>query len=449
MKQKKLFIFSIVSLLSFYGFSQQKKDSTYKFSIKQSIAYALDHQGNMENARYEVKKAEDRVGQVRGIGLPQISATGNIEDFLKLPTTLIPAQFFGGPAGEFIPLKFGTQYNTTGEIDASQLLFSGTYIVGLEASKTYKELSQKSLTQTSIQTVSQVTKAYYTVLVNHWKVGMFHADVQRVKALMDETEAMYKNGFAEKLDWERVKVNYNNLKTQEDDLNRLVDLSYKLLKFQMGMPLEDSLALTDSLKSIPISTEMENDSNFRPENRIEYSLAQTQLRGSELIMLGDRYNGVPSLALFGSYSEAAYGEKLDFSSSQQWYPTAIVGLKLSVPIFSGLQRYYQVQQDKIGVQENEIQLNTVKQSVYLDLSNSKISLSNALSDLKNQEENMNLAQNVEHDTKVKYEAGTGSNLEVVDAETALTEAETSYYNSLFNALVAKVDYEQAKGTLYK
>lgn len=451
MKDMKLPFLGLSLLIApFVNAQQQQKDSVYHFSIQQSVSYALTHQGNVINAKYEVDKAGEKVKEIVGIGLPQISGSGNIQDFFKIPTTLIPAQFFGGQPGEYAAVKFGTQYNTTGEIDASQLLFDGSYIVGLQASKTYRELSEKSLTQTSIQTVSQVTKAYYTVLVNYWKLQMVNADVLRVKALLDQTEALYKQGFTEKIDWERIQVSYNNLKTQQQDMNRLVGLSYRLLKFQMGMPATDSITLTDSLKSVTISPEIESDSSFKPENRIEYSLAETQLRASQLELQKDRFSNLPSLALYGSYSEAAPGTEFQiFSSAQNWYPTGIVGLKLNVPIFSGLQRYHRMQEDKIGILESETTLNTVKQSISLDLSNSETSLQNALADLMNQQENMTLAQSVEHDAKIKYIAGTGSNLEVVDAETSLTESETNYYNALFNVLIAKVDYEKALGTLYK
>jgi outer membrane protein len=429
--------------------AQQKKDSIHHFSVQQSIAYAMDHQGNVINARYEVDRSKAKLREIIGVGLPQVSATGNIQDFLQIPTTLIPASFFNGPPGTFEGVKFGTQYNTTGELDASQLLFDGSYIVGLEASKTYKELSEKSLVQTSIQTVSSVTKAYYTILVNHWKLQMVDADVQRVKALMDQSEAMYEKGFAEKIDWERIKVNYNNLKTQETNIGKLVDLSYKLLKFQMGMPMTDSLSLADSLKAIPLSPDMEKDTSFKPENRIEYSMAETSLMGDQLLLRKDNHSYMPSLAAYASVSRQALGDQFEiFSSSQTWYPTAIIGLKLSVPIFDGFQKSNRVQQDKIAVQEGLVTLNSVKQSIELDIANSSTNLINALADLRNQQENMDLAQNVEHDSKVKYEAGTGSNIEVIDAETSLTEAETNYYNALFNTLVAKVDYEQAKGNLY-
>lgn len=430
-------------------FAQQKKDSIYHFSVKQSIDYALAHQGNVINARYEVDKASAKVKETVGIGLPQISGTVNIQDFLQIPTTLIPDQFFGGPAGQFTPVKFGTQFNTTGELDASQLIFDGTYIVGLEASKTYKQLSQKSLVQTSIQTISAVTKAYYTVLVNHWKLQMVNADVQRLKALMDQSQVMYEKGFAEKIDWERIKVSYNNLKTQEKTIGKLINLSYDLLKFQMGMPFNDSLSLSDSLKTIPLSPEVEKDTAFRPENRIEYSLAQTNLMASELMLRRDHYAYMPSLAAYASLSRQALGNQFEiFSASQVWYPTSLIGLKLSVPIFDGLQKAYRSQEDKIGVLEGMNTLNTLRQSIYLDIANSTTNLENAISDLRNQQENMDLAQNVESVTKIKYQAGTGSNIEVIDAETSLTEAETNYYNALFNALVARVDYEQAKGNLY-
>lgn len=442
---------SIFLLLTFLGgvqgICQQHIDSAYRFSMQQSINYALQHQSNVINAQYEVQKAGAKVHEITGMGLPQLSATGNIQDFFELPTTLIPAQFFGGPPGDFIPLKFGTQYNTSAELDGSQLLFDGSYITGLEAAKTYKELSQKSLIQTNIQTVSIVTKAYYTVLVANWKLQMVVADAARLKALLDETEAMYKNGVAEKIDWERIKVNYNNVNTQIKNTQRLIALSRKLLKFQMGMPQNDSITLTDSLKSIPIVPNLENDSNFNPANRIEYSLAQTQIRASQLMLQKDRYSNLPSLLLIGSVSEQTFGEKIDFTG--QWYPTGIIGIKLNLPIFSSFQRAYRIQQDKIGLLESENNLKTVQQSIALDIASSTTSYENALTDLKNQQDNMNLAQNVEHDSKIKYEAGTGSYLEVVDAETSLTESETNYYNALFNAMVAKVDYEQAKGTLFK
>ncbi|NNM95652.1 MAG: TolC family protein [Bacteroidia bacterium] len=429
------------------GRCQQRPDSSSRLSLKQSIDYALQHQGNVINAQYEVKKAGAKVNEITGIGLPQLNASGNVQDFFELPTTLIPAQFFGGPPGDFIPLKFGTQYNTGGELDASQLLFDGTYITGLEAAKTYRELSQKSLVQTTIQTVSLVSKAYYTVLVTNWKLQMVEADAARLKALLDETEAMYKNGVAEKLDWERIKVNYNNITTQIQNTQRLVRLSNKLLKFQMGMPQTDSLTLTDSLKSIPIVPDLESDSAFNPSNRIEYSMAQTQIRANQLMLQKDRYSNLPSLLLIGSVSEQTYGEKLEFNGT--WYPTGIVGLKVNLPLFSGFQRANRIQQDKIGLLESENNLNTIRQSIALDIANSATNFSNALSDLKNQQANMDLAQSVEHDSKIKYESGTGSYLEVVDAETSLTEAESEYYSALFSALVAKVDYEQAKGTLYK
>jgi outer membrane protein TolC len=173
------------------------------------------------------------------------------------------------------------------------------------------------------------------------------------------------------------------------------------------------------------------------------------MRANELQLQKDRFSYLPNLALFGTWSYAAYGNTFSvFDRSQDWFPTSIVGLKMNVPVFSGFQRMYRVKEDKIGVLESEATLNNIKEGIYLEVSNSLTSLENALADLKNQQENMDLAQNVEHDSKIKYEAGTGSNIEVVDAETSLTEAETNYYNALFNALVAKVDYEQAKGTLY-
>lgn len=437
-------------LMVLQGYAQQKADSIFRFSLQQSVQYALGHQPDVENAKYEEGKADAKVKEITGIGLPQISGSVNLLDYVQIPTTLIPGQFFGGPAGTFEPIKFGTQYNLTGELDGSQILFDGTYLVGLRAAKIYRTLSTQGLELANINAVAQVTKAYYSALVNNWKLQMTKADVNRLKKLMDETQKLNEAGFTEKLDYDRIKVSYNNLKTLETTMGRVLTLSYKMLKYQMGMPVTDSIALTDSLQTIPINPNMEADTSFKAANRVEMQMAQTNLFGDHELLKKDQFAYMPNLILIGMVNRVNQGATTDFfSASQPWYPTAIVGLKMNIPIFDGLQKNYRIQQDKYGVQEGELQLNTLKQSISLQISSSLTNLDNALADLKNQKENMELAQNVEHDTKIKYEAGTGSNLEVVDAETALIEAETNYYNALYNALIAEVDYEQAKGTLLK
>jgi outer membrane protein len=450
MMRTKIGLSIALLLITMQGFAQQKADSIFHLSIQQCIQYALANQPNVRVAKYEVGKADAKVKEIRGIGLPQITGSISVLDYLQIPTTLIPAQFFGGPAGTFEPLQFGTQYSATGEIDGSQILFDGSYLVGLEAVKTYKDLSTQSLTLANIQAIAAVEKAYYYALVNNWKLQMTTADANRLKKLMDETEKMYQAGFTQKVDFDRIKVNYNNVKTLETTMSKFLTLSYKSLKFQMGMPVKDSITLTDSLQNTPINPDLSADTSFKASNRIEYAIAQTNLYGSRLQVRKDRYGYFPSLVLIGSVNKVNQGETTDFfNGSQPWYPTAIIGLKMSIPIFDGLQKNYRTQEDKYTMQESELQLSTLKESISLEISTSSTNLENALEDLKNQKENMQLAQSVEHDTKIQYEAGTGSNLEVVDAETSLTEAETNYYNSLYNALVANVDYQQAKGTLLK
>ena len=243
MIRTKIALSVFLLLLMIQGFAQQKADSIFHLSLQQSIQYALANQPNVRNAKYEVGKASARVKEITGQGLPQITGSINVLDYVQIPTTLIPAQFFGGPAGTFEPLQFGTQYSATGEIDASQIIFDGSYLVGLEAAKTYKDYSTQSLTFANIQAVEAVEKAYYLALVNNWKLQMSNADATRLKKLMDETQKMYQAGFTEKVDYERIQVNYNNAKTMENTMGKLLSLSYKMLKFQMGMPINDSITL--------------------------------------------------------------------------------------------------------------------------------------------------------------------------------------------------------------
>ncbi len=446
---KRIGILFTLLLLMLQGFAQTKPDSVFRFSLKQSIQYTLAHQPTIVNAKYEEGKADAKVKEITGIGLPQINGSINLLDYVQIPTTLIPGAFVNQP-GTFIPVKFGTQYNLTAQIDGSQILFDGTYIVGLQAAKIYRTVSTQGFDLANVNATSQVTKAYYLSLVSNWKLQMVKADANRLKTLMDNTQKLYETGFAERVDYQRIKVSYNNLVTLQTNMGRLLTMSYKLLKFQMGMPINDSIMLTDSLQTIPINPDVEADTSFKATNRIEVQMAQTNIFGAHELLKKDRFAYLPNLILFGSVNRVNQGASTDFfSGAQPWYPTALVGLKMNIPIFDGLQKNYRIQQDKYGVLEGELQFNTLKQSISLEISNSITNLENALADLKNQKENMELAQSVEHDTKIKYEAGTGSNIEVVDAETALIEAETNYYNALYNALIAKVDYETAKGTLLK
>ncbi|GAB4135720.1 MAG: TolC family protein [Bacteroidia bacterium] len=435
-------------LLLFTGqllLAQQKDTSSYTFSLKQCVDYALQHNTNVMNARLDEVAARDKVMEITGIGLPQINSSFQIQDFVEIPTSLIPAVIFGGPPGTYIPVQFGTRYNATASVSASQLLFSGSYIYGLKGSKVYQELAQKNTTRTNIETSAEVTKAYYTALVNVERKKLLDANVVRLKKLRDDTKALYEAGFVEKIDLDRINVAFNNLQTEVANVQRLFDLSIVLLKYQMGMDQSAKLSLSGKLEDISFQPEIQPAGAFNYSSRIEYQLFELQLKGKQLMLKSERAGYLPTLALFGSVQAQAQRQEFDFFAKKRWYPIGIIGFQFSMPIFDGLQRHYRVQQAKVGIMKAENDMLFMQRTIDMQQAITRVNLQNSSASLEAQKANMELAQSVYDVAKKKYDQGVGSNLEVINAETSLKEAQTNYFNALYDAVVAKVEYDKAMG----
>ncbi len=446
---KKLILILLAGLLSLTTFSQTTDSSSFSFSLQQALKYALENQKDVKNAIIDEQLAQKKVNEIMGMGLPQINASFDLREFIEIPTSLIPADFFGGAPGTFAAVKFGTKYNATAGLDASQLLFSGDYFLGIKASKAFVEISQKSTQRTKIETSATVAKAYYTVLVNEERIKLMNATVARIKKTMEDTKALLDNGFVEKLDYDRLIVTYNNLMTEQEKVQRLLQLGTYLLKYQMGMDINANLTLTDKL--VDIKLEITNEvsaQKFDYEKRVEYGLFETQYKLAQLDLKRQRLSYLPTAFAYGSVSGAAQRNEFDiFDTDKKWYPTSLIGAKVTMPIFNGFQRHSKNQQAKLSVLKSENEIDFIKKSIDLEIASSTTILQNATMSLENQKKNIAIAEDVVNVSKLKFQQGVGSNLEMIAAETALKEAQTNYFNALFDALVAKIDFDKATGNL--
>lgn len=427
---------------------QQPANQNYSFSITDCINYAFAHKDSVVNAGLDVKSAEYRVKEIVGQGLPQINGTASFQDYLKVPTTLLPGEFFGAPAGTFIPVKFGVKYQSNLGVNASQLLFDPSYIVGLQGRKTYKELYNRAYTRSRIDAQVNVTKAYYQVLVSNEQIKLLDANIAQLKQQVDQTTAQNKQGFVEKIDVDRIAVQYNNLVTSRENTLRLLALNYQLLKFQMGMPIEYNLVLRDNLSDVNMNqdvAETVNDTTFY-KRRIEYNLFETNLQLSRFDLKRIKGQFLPTLSANMSYASSYQNNSFGALYSTS-FPSSYVGLTLNVPIFSGFQRTNRVKQYAITVQKNENSLNSLKNALSLQASQAKVVYFNGLQSLNNQKRNQDLAREVLRVSKIKYQQGVGSSIEVTQAQTALESADNSYIQSLYDALVSKVDLDRAYGKI--
>lgn len=439
----------LLLLPAFGSYAQGTDTASYNFTLKQAVDYAIQNQSSIKNAMLDEQIATHKVREITGIGLPQISSSFDMKDFFEIPTSLIPGEFFGGQAGTFIPVKFGTQYNATAGISASQLVFDGGYIIGLKAAKVYQELSHKQTERTRTETVVTVTKAYYTVLVNEERLRLLQANVDQLKKIMEDTKAFNEKGFVEKLDYDRVQVAYNNLITEQQKITRLMELGNALLKYQIGMDQSAKLTVTDKIADVSFQPMVSVAEKTNYENRPEYGLMQLQLKGYNLQLRKDQFGRLPSIALYGSIQAQAQRSEFDFldNKSQPWYPIGVIGMQVNMPIFSGLTTHQRIQQDRLQVEKAKNDLEFMQRTIDLDMASARTQLQNASQALEMQKANIDLAQEIFNTSKKKYDAGVGSNLEVLSAETALKEAQTNYFNALYEAVVAKVDYDRATGTI--
>ncbi len=442
-------------VLAFIGLAALGSSQTIpaEFSLQGAIDYALKHNATYLNSEADAKYNKYKRNEIMGQGMPQINASVDVKDNLILPTSLIPASAFNpmAPKDMFFPAKFGVHYNSTASITATQLIFNSSYIVGLQASKELMNLSQRNVQRSKVETVQNVSKAYYGVLVNRERLKILDLNIERLKTLKENTAALNQNGFVEKIDLDRLEVSYNNLVTEKEKVSRMVELTEVVLKFQMGYELSQPITLSDNLDKATGADDMQNLAvNNKPDisKRPELEVMQSQLKLNEYDLKRYRLNYLPTLAAFGTYASQFQSNTLDFNS-KGWYPFAIIGATLNIGIFDGLQTNARVQQAKINILKTQNTVNQAKASFELEAQSTGIAYKNAALSLDVQKKNIELAKNIFETVKKKYEQGVGSSLELNTAENDLRQAETNYYNSLYDLIVAKIDYQKATGTLVK
>ena len=429
--------------------------SQTRYSLQEAIQYGTTHNINVKNTQTDAQSAESRIGEIRAVGLPQVSASVSLLDNLIIQRAFLPAVFFDQNAPSDAPpiaVQFGVKYSGNAALQLNQILFNAQWLLGLKAAQAYRELAVKNITQSKIQVAESVSKAYYSVLVAEERAKLLDLNIQRLDSLTREMGAMNQKGFVEKLDVDRLEVSLNNLKTERTKVQNLVDLSYYMLKFQMGMKLDEQILLTDRINEadvdrIAAEVKADDGSNFSYDQRIDYSILKNNLQLSEMDVENNKRGYYPTVAAFAGYGYNTGRNSFGDVFSSPWFNNANIGLSINIPVFDGFTKKYKIQQAKFTVDKVKQGLSLVEQSIDLQIRSANITIVNGLETLKTQKRNLALAQEVVRVSKIKYQSGTGSNIEVINAESALKEAQTNYFASLYDLLLAKVDLDKAKGKL--
>ena len=451
----KLYKSIILATSIFVTLSTLGQDSgDHTFTLQQCLDYAYEHNQNIIIANLEIDISKAKTGEYLSAGFPQIDASANFNKNFILRRTFVDASNFDPsiPAGEeLLELEFGTPYDGDMGIGLSQMIFNGSYFVGVKASKTYQSLSTKEHIKSMIDVTESVTKAYYAVLVNQMLLETVNSNYQRLDSLLRETTIMHESGFAELLDLNRTKVEYNNIKTQKINSKRAVDISTGLLKFQMGMPVEQKLTIAEKLSDLELNFEEDLKLNYSYNRRIEYSILETNRQLTELDMRNNKAQYLPKIDLVASWGMntgvAEFSKLGEFGNNKVWTDYQLAGLSLQLPIFDGLYKAKKIQQNKLQLRQLEYQRFMLENSIQREVDQMRTTFIMNLDLLRSQDENKQLAESVYNQTKIKYQEGVGTNLEVIDADNAFKQAQSNYLNALYDALIAYVDYKKALGIL--
>ena len=411
---------------------------------------ALSNNENLKNSYLEENISKMTSREYLSVGFPQISFETGLKYNFEIQKSLIDISKFmpGVPEGTEQEVSFGQKYDGIMDFGISQMIFNGSYFVGLAASKALIELSEKQTVRAKVDLIESVKKAYYIVLNTKERLNLVNSNLERIKSLLNDTEILYENGFVEKLDVDRIKVSYNNLNAEKIKAERLYDLSLSVLKFQIGFPVNDKLSVIGSIEDVIISVNDYDIQSFEYSDRIEHSILNTNKRLKSYDLKNNRSQFLPQIYANLSYGYNTSSSEYDlFFNSNRWKNFGTVGLQIIVPIFDGFNKRSKINRSKIVVQQVENQIKFLERSIDLQINQNFIELKNAIESLNVSKENLVLANDVYNVSEKKYKEGVGSNLEVLDSNNALKIAQTNYYNAYYQAIISKINLDKTLGIL--
>jgi outer membrane protein len=438
--------FTLIFLLSCMGMqAQETSKKSYSFSLQEAIEHALEYNYQSINSGRDVQSARQKKLEATSLGLPQINANVDFQNNFEIQKSVIPAEFFGGNPGEFVEVAFGTKQNMNARATLSQLIFDGSYIVALQASKTYLEFYEKTKTKTDLEIKEMIINSYGNVLLSEESIGILKSNIASVEKTLFETEQTFKNGLTEEENVEQLNIRLTTLKSSLNYSNRLRDIAQNMLKINLGIELDDELTLTDDLKSLTalnLDLALINP-EFNVSQNIDYTLMTNFVdqRNLELKLEKSRY--LPSLGATLNYGYNAFGQELDyFSDADNWMNYSNLGLNLNIPIFSGFGRNARTQQAKIALEQAKTELSETEKRLKLEYLTAKSKFDFDVEQYFSSKQNLTLAERIEKKQNVKFTEGLSSSFEFTEAQRQLYTAQQDYLQAMVNVINSRAALEK-------
>ena len=430
----------LIILLSFNVNAQ--KD--YNFSLDEAISFALLNNRASVNAKKDLAIAQKEKWETISRGLPQINSYFDFNNRLKDPISLIPAEFFGGEKGEFAEVSFGTKQSVSGELILNQLLFDGSYIVGLQSIKLFLDIADQTKIKTDIEVRRQVANAYGNVLISQERVKILENNYNNIIKTLDETKAIYENGLIESESVDQLTITSSSIKNSLEYAIKFEKLSERILKLLLGIELDDNMILNDDIESIivkSIDPELVN-TDFNVEENIDYKIALNAKKGSETLLRLEKVKALPRISAFLSGAYNGYNESFKITDPKQnWYGSSQLGLNMSFPVFSSFQRRASTQRAKIEIEKSENILNETKKNLNLEVEKTRSDYNYAINNFNSVKQNVILAESIEKKNEIKFKEGIASSFELRQAQNQLYSIQNEYLEATLKLIENKINLE--------
>ena len=432
MKKKLLYIFFLAGLI---GFAQ---DTPASFSLNEAVEWGMNYNRTLKRATIEVQKAHKEKWKTLSIGFPQINANLIYQNNIEQPVSLIPAQFFGGQAGEFAEVIFGTKQTAMGTVELNQLIFDGTYVVGVQGIRHFIETAENVLEKTQIEVKKAIVTSYVNALVARESLAVLKKNALALEKNIEEAHQLYKNGFTEEETVEQLRLTLSSLNSQIRYLSKSTDLANNVFKLLLGIELTENFDFSNSLEELATLHLLEEDLTASYENNIDIRLAENELTSEGFLYRLERAKGLPSFSAFLNGSYMGNNDEFDFTnSSQKWFGSSAFGFKLRVPIFSSFGRMASAQKAKLSVLQAETKLIEVKAQIYVDWQNALNNYALAKEEHATALENLSLAERIEKKNTTKFFEGLSGSFDLRQAQLQLYQAQQKAIQGMRNVILEK------------
>lgn len=425
--------------------AQTNNKDVLKLSMEQAVAYAIDNGYQSQSSLQDVYYSKKQVWEATAIGLPQVSSEAKYNFNIKRMTQVIELE--GVPTA----MQFGSPQDLSANITVSQIVFDGSYLVGLQSAKTVAKIAQLAKEKTEILVIEAVSNAYMAVLVSQETIKILDRNIVNVQSNIGQVKAMFENGLTEEQDVEQLELNLSILQNSMNQNRRVAEINAEMLKFVMGLDITQPIALTDNIENILLANYevISLEEALDIEDHVEFKISVNNLKTKDLLVRYEKTKYIPNISAFFNAGYNGYSDVFDFFQfkDDRWFGMTVVGAQLNIPIFSGFQRKARVDMAKIDYEKSRINHEQLMQNLFLDLHKAQNAYAYSIDSYLTNEKNMKLAERIEHKENIKYKEGISTSLDLTNAQNQLYVSQQNYLNAILLVVQSKISLDKALNKL--